>query len=595
MEANRANFTKYSAALAVIIGLGLILLGMDGFHQYYLNKAAVYSWLDCFYFTLQLIPLNSGVLEPPVPLQLNIARFALPMLAAYAFFNLIRFVLSEGFLLFRIWQLRRGHVIICGLGRKGYFLARAYQVKKDKVVLIEKDPNNKNLQAYKQECPNAIVLIADAGDPAILRKAGLSKAKLLISTLGQDADNFSVAEAAKKALEGCGRSDIKALDCKIDVSDYKMWALFHETEFARRHNEGTGPDNFRLSFFNVRDSGARYLVNELCEQKYFNTETNPKQNGIGIIGISGLGELLILHIAREWSETFGKENKKITLYVWDNDIKRKVETIHDKYPIVKDVCDLKASELDVDNPLFETNQLPDFQNGGAALPIYVCVDDQNVCVNLSMAAMRTYREQRVRIFVLLSEEKGLLTPLNKYRGESGMAELKAINLLEKTCNPDVLDDGTHEALARAIHEVYSKKFLKEEDWQSWKDLKDHKKEQNRAQALSFGDQLQSVVCGITPWIEYDADSFPFADFEIEKMAEAEHKRWMDTYKGWKYGPVTDEPNKIHKDLIPWITLPEDEKDKDRNTVKNIPLYLAKAGFQIYRMRTDMSYKEGKDA
>jgi len=49
--------------------------------------------------------------------------------------------------------------------------------------------------------------------------------------------------------------------------------------------------------------------------------------------------------------------------------------------------------------------------------------------------------------------------------------------------------------------------------------------------------------------------------------------------------VKNKEKKEHPCLVPWITLPEEERDKDRNTVMQIPLYLAKAGFQIYRMRT----------
>jgi len=35
-------------------------------------------------------------------------------------------------------------------------------------------------------------------------------------------------------------------------------------------------------------------------------------------------------------------------------------------------------------------------------------------------------------------------------------------------------------------------------------------------------------------------------------------------------------------LVPWDELPEKEKEKDRNPVRKIPDFLAKAGSQIYR-------------
>lgn len=588
MEENRSDFSKHATLLA-ILGFGLILLGMVGFHQYYSNQAAVYSWFDCFYLSLQLIPMNSGGVSSPVPLQLNIARFALPMLAAYAFFSLIWFAFRDRILTFRLRRLR-DHIIVCGLGRKGYFLARDYQGKNCRVVLIEKDPNNKHLEAYRQNYKRAPVLIADACDKGTLHRVGVSRAKLLISTLGRDADNASVAEAAKEEIEGCRNGKRKeALDCKIDVTDYEIWTLLRETEFARLDGSDAGLKTIRLSFFNVLDSGARYVVNKLRGQDYFNPAVCGGQNRIGIIGLSKLGELLILHIAREWSEIFRSQGKKITLLVWDTDVKRKIETIQNKYPIVKSVCDFLSFDFDIDNPLFETIMLPDCQDSSTVspMPIYVCVEDQNVCVNISMTAMRAYRELQIKIVALLSEDRGLLDPLNKYRGERGMAELQADNLLEATCRPDVLDDGTHETLAHIIHDVYSKSFVKKENRQSWETLEELKREQNRDQARCIGGQLHAIGCGITPWIEYGKEIFQFTEKEIEIMAEKEHERWMKFYigHGLVLGPDRYGEKKTHPCLVPWEQLSEDDKKKDRNTARNFPMYLGKAGFQIYRMKT----------
>lgn len=582
MKNNRSDYALRMTLLA-LLGLLFIIFGTIGFYQYYSKQNAVYSWLDCFYLSLQLIPMNSGSNTPPIPLLLNLARFALPALTAYALFTLIWIAFRERILSFRIRGFH-DHVIICGLGRKGYFLARAYQEQNDKVVLIEKDQNNQHLQAYQHEFPRSPVLIAaDACDPAILRKAGVSRAKLLISTLGQDADNFSVAEAAKKALDGSGT--IK-LDCKIDVSDYKMWTLFHETEFDHYFDDKNGREDFRLSFFNILESGARYEVNDLRRKKYFNPDTHPEQLGIGIINLSRFGELLILHVAREWSPSFRRQGRRISLFIWDKDIKRKVEAMCNKYPIVKDVSHIQEIELDIDNPIFNANTLSECHEDDNLFPIFVCAEDQNVCVTLSMAVMRGFRDLPVHITALLSEDKGLLAPLNSYRGVSGRAELQAVNLLEKTCKPDVLDDGTRESLARVIHETYLVNVGKDESSQPWESLDKDEQAQNLDQAFFIGSQLHSINCGITPWIEYGADSFEFTEDEIEKMAQAEHKRWMDEHfsNGWKYDPVRNDARKNHPCLVQWTDLPNEEKDKDRNTVKQIPRYLAKAGFQIYRMR-----------
>ena len=43
---------------------------------------------------------------------------------------------------------------------------------------------------------------------------------------------------------------------------------------------------------------------------------------------------------------------------------------------------------------------------------------------------------------------------------------------------------------------------------------------------------------------------------------------------------TDKPRKLHKSLVPWDQLPQEEKDKDHDLVRGIPRVLAKAGFAV---------------
>jgi hypothetical protein len=52
--------------------------------------------------------------------------------------------------------------------------------------------------------------------------------------------------------------------------------------------------------------------------------------------------------------------------------------------------------------------------------------------------------------------------------------------------------------------------------------------------------------------------------------------------GWRYGPARDDSKKLHPSIIPYLQLSESEKEKDRNTVRNIPRILSLIDFQIYR-------------
>jgi hypothetical protein len=65
----------------------------------------------------------------------------------------------------------------------------------------------------------------------------------------------------------------------------------------------------------------------------------------------------------------------------------------------------------------------------------------------------------------------------------------------------------------------------------------------------------------------------------------EHKRWCKERKlqGWIHKPgPKDIKKKSTPYLVSWEVLPEDIREYDRNTVRNLPSFLAQAGFQIYR-------------
>ncbi len=71
--------------------------------------------------------------------------------------------------------------------------------------------------------------------------------------------------------------------------------------------------------------------------------------------------------------------------------------------------------------------------------------------------------------------------------------------------------------------------------------------------------------------------------EIEPIAELEHARWVieRLSEGWKPAPEKDVEKKLSPYLISWELLSNNIKKYDRDTVKNIPRYLAKVGLEVY--------------
>jgi RyR domain len=109
------------------------------------------------------------------------------------------------------------------------------------------------------------------------------------------------------------------------------------------------------------------------------------------------------------------------------------------------------------------------------------------------------------------------------------------------------------------------------------------KEANRLNVFDIPIKLASVGYIMIP-ARSNEPSFHFPGEYLEILAEAEHQRWMQSKRedGWTYASETNKAKKQHDCLVPWKELPEDEKEKDRDLVRGIPVILARAGYAVVR-------------
>lgn len=121
----------------------------------------------------------------------------------------------------------------------------------------------------------------------------------------------------------------------------------------------------------------------------------------------------------------------------------------------------------------------------------------------------------------------------------------------------------------------------------WNQLPVHLKDSNREQAWDIGRKLAMIGLSAIPRGSSDGGGgVTLTDRDVEKLAKAEHRRWMNERmaKGWRHGPVRYNDHKLHPDLVDWEYLSEESRDKDRSAVRAIPEHLAAAGLQIVRTK-----------
>jgi len=174
----------------------------------------------------------------------------------------------------------------------------------------------------------------------------------------------------------------------------------------------------------------------------------------------------------------------------------------------------------------------------------------------------------------------------------------------------ILPEDMVECLAAVVHSLYCDRMHATGKHsggrtccKTYRELDAEEKEQNRAFVWDIPHKLAQLGYRMVP--ATGQPQMPDLTEVIEKLAEAEHLRWLKTKieLGWRYRPKTDKARKVHQAMLWWRKLsarersrlpsdwsgalgkeelPEAEKQKDREMVREIPDILTKAGYSLVK-------------
>ncbi len=570
----------------VIGGLWVIMLylGSVGFAKNAQATGESFTPLDVFYRALQLIPMNSGGVVGPVSWELEIARLGVPALTVFAALKALAIVFRDQVQLLRL-RLLGNHIVICGLSRKGLLLTTSLRERGDRVVVIERNEGNEFIEPCRER--GAIVLIGDATNSTTLQKAGIRKARYIVALCNQDGVNVEIAMRAQELSARRGRN---ALTCVIHIVDPQLCELMRDREIFM----GSAAP-FRLELFNVFDRGARQMLR--VYPAFDDTKSRVCPPHLLVVGLGRMGESVVVHTARRWWETRPSKDQRLRITAIDREANRKVESLRVRYPRLEQTCDLSPCQMDVHSPEFQrADFLYDSQHECHIDTIYICLDNDSLGLHTGLTLLRQLRDRKIPIVIRMTEDAGLATLLHKRHEDHTPDNLFAFGLLDRTCTPELLL-GSHEVLARALHEEYVRQQGQQGQTSEtspalvpWDNLAEHFKESNRRQVDHIGIKLKRIGCGIAPLTDWDSVSFQFKSDEVELMAQMEHERWSEDLRlnGWRYAPGRKVGAKqTHQDLVSWEQLPESERDKNRSAVRELPRFLVRAGFEVYRLPSSL--------
>jgi hypothetical protein len=570
----RRQWDEHGWVVLLASALVALTLGLIGFSR----SDPAQSFSDSLYRAIQLffVTAGAGVVDGPTPVALDVARFLALATTAAASVRAVFAIFGQRAARTWVRYLMRDHVIVCGLGRIGLRLANSFRAAGYRVVVVEEDAGHAAVDECRAEV--IVVLIGDGEDRSLLWRAGVLKARYLVSACGDDGTNARVAVAAAEVVRDRRR---QRLTCFVHIQEEGLAGLLEEAAFVSADEASC-----RFQFFNPIQSVPATLLEEF--PAFDDAPGTGRPPSVVVVGTGQLGSSLVANVARRWLAV-AEDAARLPMVVVDEHAGDDVTGLRSRYPGLDRAVELVVHDVEVGSPEFDRCEFLPGGSDHADVRIYVAVDDDAWGLHAALSIHRKLRRRDVPVVVLTTERGGLATLAGG--AGAGLARLQVFDVLDRTCRPEVLVFGTFELLARAIHGDYV--HQQREAGQTpetnaalrdWDDLDQASKERNRRQAAHLGVKLDAVGCEIEPWTDWDSEPVVFTKEEVESLAEMEHERWCEERRaeGWVYAAQRDDAHRRNPYLLPWGELPEGIKDWNRAAARKLPDLVARAGFAVVR-------------
>lgn len=300
--------TYYRFFLPLLILMALWIVGTIGY-----VLIDNYTWFDAFYMTIitvatvgygEVVPLsNNGKIFTAILIITSFGTFA------YAVSSITKFVFDGEFNEF--YKNRKlntaidklnNHVIICGYGRNGRQAAQVLKKHNQRFVVVE---SNSKITSEVNHKFSDLVILGDGTQDDILIKAGIMRAKALITTLPVDADNVFIVLTARnlnKQLTIISRASEDNSDTKLKIAGANNVIMPDKVGGAHMASSVMKPDVMEFIDNITAEGGDNISLEEISfanipeELKYKTLKDLEIRNksGANIIGFkTELGEYII--------------------------------------------------------------------------------------------------------------------------------------------------------------------------------------------------------------------------------------------------------------------------------------------------------------
>ena len=586
--------------LAAALALAAAVFGFYGLWIYDLAYEERADFWSVAYHTLQLFVLHAPHLEHAVPWQLNLGRWlaAVVVLGAIAR-GLLMVFQSECRLLWN--RCRRGHIVVCGLGRLGMQLAQEFRRDGRRVVAIESSGSAGQI-AMAQDAGVAVIT-GDACSADTLRRAGVGRASKIIAVCGDEQRNVAVA-ATVGALVGPRRGE-ESLECWLFITDARLRRTFQQN--------GLFPHTGRHYRVNVRGLDLFELAARQVLRKVPLDDERIKPDDativhLVIVGFGSMGRQLALQAARIGHFA---NFRKLGVTVVEEAASARTREFRDRHPKISEVCDFTSIDIRPGESTRDAvaRALANRSGEKVLTTVAACWDshdsgrggesdffeglERDDSTNLSLA-LTLARDHGGHIQVLVSQTRrqgfGALFPVDG-RGEAIGPRMHPFGMLEDTCSLEALLHEREDAIAKELHRDYYEKQLeggkKPGDRPAlvpWEQLLEPFKDSNRRAADHIRVKMRAIGYRVDDLRRDQPRITAFDDRQVELLARMEHESWCAEWllQNYSHGPgERDDVKKTQPYLLPWEKLNPGVQQWDRAQVRAIPEALRRADYGVY--------------
>jgi voltage-gated potassium channel Kch len=560
------------------IGVVAFALAFWGFYPCHGEACKPEPWWKVGEHSFNLIRGRGDFSLDKDPWQLVIAQYLLPGVAVFAAAKLFLINLRRDMRV-AFAHKSRNHAIVCGLGATGRRVVDNLRSLGHRVVVVDLDSEAPSARSC--EHAGVPVIKGDATSGRTLELAGLCRARHLIATTGNDATNFEIALQAREIRCKSAKS-IGKLNVHAEVR--AGWLL---NEVANHRSATLASDTVEIRPFSQYENAVRLLYRSATFARRRKLLT-PGVPHLVVVGFGRMGQEIV---ARGIRNALAVPSVVPNITVFD----RSADAITPFFaanPGANKIANIESIEASLGDDASGWSKLASVVAGHdvTAVVIAVADDDQGLSVG-----MRLRRH--------LDEHGRLATPVfarlrNNQTLGGFAANLEGVGPLRDRFIPfgsilhltsaSMLFEEQLDTIAHAAHATYREGASS--DGQRpfidlpWERLPEAYKQSNR----SFADHVSVKLRAAGMRLRRSASPRPFVftHTEVEALAATEHWRWMVEHDmaGWVYAESRDEMRRRHPALVPWESLPESMRERNRVLVRQLPNLLAKVNLEIRRER-----------